>query len=58
MNKKEKKEKSLYARYKDINNPLARGEIRRVYSSLTPEKQKAFKEYAASQNHDWGDLIK
>ena len=43
--------------YKNKNNPFAKGRIQSEFSKLTPEQQKAFREYAKSQNHDWGDLI-
>jgi hypothetical protein len=43
--------------YSNRNNPLAKGRIQSEFSKLTPEQQKAFREYAKSQNHDWGNLI-
>ena len=51
-------QEGLYTQaYKNKNNPFAKGRIQSEFSKLTPEQQKAFREYAKSQNHDWGDLI-
>ena len=51
-------QEGLYTQaYKNKNNPFAKGRIQSEFSKLTPEQQKAFREYAKSQKHDWGDLI-
>lgn len=52
------KQQSLYQQaYQNRNNPLAQGRIKSEFSKLTPEQQKAFKQYAQDQGHDWGNLI-
>jgi hypothetical protein len=52
------KQQELYTQaYTNRNNPFAKGRIQSEFSKLTPEEQKAFKEYAKTQNHDWGNLI-
>jgi hypothetical protein len=43
--------------YSNRNNPFAQGRIKSEFSKLTPDQQKAFKDYAKDQGHDWGNLI-
>jgi hypothetical protein len=45
MNKKEKKEKSLYARYKDINNPKDPNTLEKL---LRLPEGKTFKEFIST----------
>ena len=42
---------------KNKDNPLAQGIIKSKFNELTPEKQQQFRDYAAQQGDDFGDLI-
>ena len=42
---------------KNKDNPLAQGIIKSKFNDLTPEKQQQFRDYAAQQGDDFGDLI-
>ena len=42
---------------KNIDNPFAQGIIKSKFNELTPEKQQQFRDYAAQQGDDFGDLI-
>ena len=48
MNKKEKKEKSLYARYKDINNPKDPNTLEKL---LRLPEGKTFKEFISTSTN-------
>ena len=42
---------------KNKDNPFAQGIIKSKFNELTPEKQQQFRDYAAQQGDDFGDLI-
>ena len=42
---------------KNKDNPLAQGIIKSKFNELSPEKQQQFRDYAAQQGDDFGDLI-
>lgn len=49
MNKKEKKDKSLYARYKDINNPKDPNTLEKL---LRLPEGKTFKEFISTSTYN------